>query len=264
LDHVESMGEGSQAVLAKDESTLVSEAKSGNFSAFEELVNRYEKKIYRLGLNVTGNPEDAEEVLQETFLKAFQHLANFREDSRFYTWIVRIAVNEGLMKLRKRRSDKSVPIADDVDEKGSVIPREFADWRPNPEEQLAQSELESILSNAARSLPPTFVQPSAAPRGVAPRRASTCTRWGPVRSGTTVAVNRPLPVDRKSSWCASAPGPEIVPSTPASAIGTKAWSRATTSTLKGTPGPASSENASTTGSGASEESQRSAWRQNVS
>ena len=156
MDHVESMGEGSQAVLAKDESTLVSEAKSGNFSAFEELVNRYEKKIYRLGLNVTGNPEDAEEVLQETFLKAFQHLANFREDSRFYTWIVRIAVNEGLMKLRKRRSDKSVPIADDVDEKGSVIPREFADWRPNPEEQLAQSELESILSNAARSLPPTF------------------------------------------------------------------------------------------------------------
>jgi RNA polymerase sigma-70 factor, ECF subfamily len=150
------MREGPQTVLAKDESTLVSEAKAGNFAAFEELVNRYEKKIYRLGLNVTGNPEDAEEVLQETFLKAFQHLANFREDSRFYTWIVRIAVNEGLMKLRKRRSDKSVPIADDVDEEGSIIPREFADWRPNPEQQLAQSELESILSNAARSLPPTF------------------------------------------------------------------------------------------------------------
>ena len=66
-------------------------------------MNRYEKKIYRLGMNITGNREDAEDVLQEAFLKAFEHLADFREDSRFYTWIVRIAVNEALMKLRKRR-----------------------------------------------------------------------------------------------------------------------------------------------------------------
>ncbi len=144
------------AVVAKDEGRLVAEAKAGNYAAFEELVNRYEKKIYRLGLNITGNPEDAEEVLQEAFLKAFEHLPEFREDSRFYTWIVRIAVNEGLMKLRKRRSDRSVPIEDSVDDEGDVMPREFADWRPNPEEQLARSELEMILSQAAHSLPPTF------------------------------------------------------------------------------------------------------------
>lgn len=150
------MSDTSQAALAKSESALVSEAKAGSYAAFEELVNRYEKKIFRLGLNITGSPEDAEDVLQETFLKAFEHLANFREDSRFYTWIVRIAVNEGLMKLRKRRSDKSVPMEDSVDEEGSVMPREFGDWRPNPEEQLAQSELAEILNNAAQSLPPTF------------------------------------------------------------------------------------------------------------
>ena len=87
--------------LVKDESVLVTEAKAGSYEAFEELVNRYEKKIYRLGLNLTGNPEDAEDMLQETFLKAYEHLPNFREDSRFYTWIVRIAINQGLMKLRK-------------------------------------------------------------------------------------------------------------------------------------------------------------------
>jgi RNA polymerase sigma-70 factor, ECF subfamily len=150
------MSDSTRAALAKDESVLVAEAKAGSYGAFEELVNRYEKKIYRLGLNVTGNPEDAEEVLQETFLKAFAHLGDFREDSRFYTWIVRIAVNEGLMKLRKRRSDRSVPIEDSVDDDGSVMPREFADWRPNPEQILAQSELESVLKNAASSLPPTF------------------------------------------------------------------------------------------------------------
>src|SRR5512141_97266 len=147
------MSDNPQASVAKDEFVLVAEAKAGSYAAFEELVSRYEKKIYRLGINLTGNPEDAEDVLQETFLKAFQHLPDFREDSRFYTWIVRIAVNEGLMKLRKRRSDKSVPMEDTVDEEGSVMPREVADWRPNPEQQLAQAELDTILNDAARSLP---------------------------------------------------------------------------------------------------------------
>ena len=145
-----------QTGAINDESVLVAEAKAGNYAAFEELVNRYEKKIYRLGLNVTGNPEDAEDMLQETFLKAFEHLQDFREDSRFYTWIVRIAINKGLMKLRKRRSSKEVQMEDTSNDDGEVIPRDFADWRPNPEEELERTELEEILQNAARSLPMTF------------------------------------------------------------------------------------------------------------
>jgi RNA polymerase sigma-70 factor (ECF subfamily) len=143
----------SQATLGKDDLALVAEAKAGSYAAFEELVNRYEKKIYRLGLNLTGNPEDAEDMLQEAFLKAFEHLPEFREDSRFYTWLVRIAINEGLMKLRKRRSDRSVPIEDAVGEEGEAVPREFTDWKPNPEEIYAQTEIEAILQNAAGSLP---------------------------------------------------------------------------------------------------------------
>jgi RNA polymerase sigma-70 factor (ECF subfamily) len=150
------MTESSQVVPRKDDSVLVTEAKAGNYAAFEELVNRYEKKIYRLGLNLTGNPEDAEDVLQEAFLKAFEHLPEFREDARFYTWLVRIAINEALMKLRKRRSDKSVPIEDAVGEEGEIIPREFTDWKPNPEQLYAQGEMETILQNAAQGLPPGF------------------------------------------------------------------------------------------------------------
>lgn len=142
--------------LAKDEAVLVAEAKAGSYEAFEDLVNRYEKKIYRLGLNLTGNPEDAEDMLQETFLKAFEHLSDFREDSRFYTWIVRIAINQGLMKLRKRRGSKEVQIEDGENDDGELIPRDFADWRPNPEQELQRTELEGILQNAARSLPMTF------------------------------------------------------------------------------------------------------------
>ena len=150
------MAEPSSASVSRDEANLVSEAKAGNYGAFEELVNRYEKKIYRLGMNITGNREDAEDVLQDAFLKAFEHLPDFREDSRFYTWIVRIAVNEALMKLRKRRSSREVPMDDSEDDNGEVLVREVADWKPNPEQQLAQSELERILQDAVNSLSPGF------------------------------------------------------------------------------------------------------------
>jgi RNA polymerase sigma-70 factor (ECF subfamily) len=144
----------SSQVVCKDDSALVSEAKAGSYAAFEELVSRYERKIYRLGLNLTGNPQDAEDVLQEAFLKAFEHLPEFRADSRFYTWLVRIAINEGLMKLRKRRSDRSVPLEDTVGEEGEIMPRELTDWKPNPEQVYAQAEIEAILQNAAASLAP--------------------------------------------------------------------------------------------------------------
>jgi len=145
--------EGPPIGQTDEEADVIAAAKAGNFQAFEELVNRSEKRIYRLGLSITGSPEDAEDVLQETFLKAFGHLGDFREDSRFHTWLVRIAINEGLMKLRKRRSDKSVPMQDTVSDKGEVLPREFADWRPNPEQIFEQTELRTILTCAMQMLP---------------------------------------------------------------------------------------------------------------
>ena len=150
------MAESRETAVVKDDLALVAEAKAGSYEAFEELVNRYENKIYRLGVNLTGNSEDAEDVLQEAFLKAFQHLAEFREDSRFYTWLVRIAVNEALMKLRKIRSNRTVPLEDEIGEDGDPIPRELADWKPNPEQIFAQEEIESILREAAQKLPASY------------------------------------------------------------------------------------------------------------
>ncbi len=88
----------SPAPPTNDEGTLVDRARSGDAAAFTELVNRYERKIYRLAKHITQNDEDAEDVLQEAFLKAYEHLDTFKGDSKFYTWIVRIAVNEALMK----------------------------------------------------------------------------------------------------------------------------------------------------------------------
>src|SRR5947209_17718703 len=98
-----------------DELPLIEAAKAGDAEAFSELVSRYERKIFRLAKNITQNDEDAEDVLQDAFLKAYEHLDEFQGNSKFYTWIVRIAVNESLMKLRKRKSDKTVPLDEPVE-----------------------------------------------------------------------------------------------------------------------------------------------------
>ena len=98
-----------------DESVLVAQSREGDTRAFGELVRRYEGKIFRLAQHVTQNREDAEDVLQETFMKAYEHLDQFKGDSKFYTWIVRIAVNQALMKLRRRKTDKSVSLDEQID-----------------------------------------------------------------------------------------------------------------------------------------------------
>ena len=85
-------------LAGSDETTLVAQARQSDAMAFSELVRRYENKIFRLALHITQNREDAEDVLQEAFLKAYEHLDQFQGNSKFYTWIVRIAVNQALMK----------------------------------------------------------------------------------------------------------------------------------------------------------------------
>jgi RNA polymerase sigma-70 factor (ECF subfamily) len=139
-----------------DESALVARAKAGDASAFSELVSHYERKIYRLAKNITRHDEDAEDVLQEAFLKAYEHLDRFEGNSKFYTWLVRIAVNEALMKLRKRKSDKTVPLDEPVDLGEEVMQREIAVWDDNPEQQYSGEEMKKILDDALESLKPDF------------------------------------------------------------------------------------------------------------
>ena len=112
----------------------------GDISAFETLVSRYEHKIFRLTQNITQNREDAEDAMQEAFLKAYEHLGEFQGNSRFYTWLVRIAVNQALMKLRKRRPNQ-VSLDEEVDTGEDMVPREVEDWGPSPEERYEQTEL---------------------------------------------------------------------------------------------------------------------------
>jgi len=139
-----------------DDAALVRLAQEGDSEAFAELVARYENSIFRLARNITQNAEDAEDVLQETFLKAFEHLEEFRGDSKFYTWLVRIAVNQALMKLRKRKSDRSVSLDETFDTGEDTLVREIAVWAEDPERLYSQEELRQILASAIESLPPIF------------------------------------------------------------------------------------------------------------
>ena len=138
------------------ELALVQAAKKGDLEAFSELVRRYDRNIFRIAQHITHNEEDAQDVVQDAFLKAYQNLEQFQGNSKFYTWLVRIAVNEALMKLRRRRSDKTVSIDEDVETEEGSMPREVADWSPNPEQLYGQSELSDILKKTIQGLPPGF------------------------------------------------------------------------------------------------------------
>ena len=135
---------------------LVERARSGDSTAFEQLVRQYDRQIFRVAQHITQNREDAEDITQDTFFKAFQKLDQFQGNSKFSTWLVRIAVNESLMRLRKRKTSKTVSMDQDVQTEEGSIPRDFAEWRPNPEQLYGNSELSDILRKTIQGLPPGF------------------------------------------------------------------------------------------------------------
>jgi RNA polymerase sigma-70 factor (ECF subfamily) len=139
-----------------EELALVQAAKGGDVGAFEELVRRYDRNVFRIAQHITQNREDAEDVVQDAFLKAYRNLEGFQGQSKFYTWLVRIAVNEALMKLRKRRPERTVSLDEDIKTEDDSLPREVADWSPNPEQQYSQAELRDILNRTIQGLPSGF------------------------------------------------------------------------------------------------------------
>jgi RNA polymerase sigma-70 factor (ECF subfamily) len=146
----------SASTEAFDETGLVSRAREGDAEAFSELTNRYARNIFRLANHITQSQEDAEDVLQETFLNAYEHLKDFQGNSKFYTWLVRIAVNQALMKLRKRKSDRTVSLDQGYDTGEETVAREIAAWDENPEQRYSRDEIREILNEAIESLPDIF------------------------------------------------------------------------------------------------------------
>jgi len=144
-------------MLVSDE-ILVKKSQKGDYPSFEELVKRYEKKIYNLAYRIMGNREDASDVLQETFLQAFKKLAGFKGKAKFSTWLYRIAVNICLM--RKRKGKKMETVSLDVPiltKKEDEIKRELRDdWSKSPLATLENKEVKNNLSRAIDSLPEEY------------------------------------------------------------------------------------------------------------
>ncbi len=133
---------------------LVRRAQADDDRAFGELVSRYESKVFSLALKMLRNPEDAEDVLQDTFLRAYRGIKSFQGASTFSTWIYRITANSALMRLRK----KQLPIVSIEDQEEKETPVNVVDWTPGPVEQLLSSELRQVMGEAIEALPPEFRQ----------------------------------------------------------------------------------------------------------
>ena len=132
---------------ARDDLDLVHASQNGDVDAFEQLVKRYDCRLLRIAQSVTHNREDSQDAVQEAFFKAYQHLAEFREDSQFATWLIRITVNQSLMTLRKHRAVREVSQDEDFTSSFSVLklpqvqPRTICHGPPSCEEETRQAKL---------------------------------------------------------------------------------------------------------------------------
>jgi RNA polymerase sigma-70 factor, ECF subfamily len=135
------------------EHSLIRRVLDGDTDAFYELVRPYERAVFLAAVSLVKNDADAEEVAQEAILKAFKSLSRFRQEAKFSTWLIQIAINESKMKLRKDRRHlyESIEEGQRSDD-GDYVPRDFADWREIPSEALEQKELRDALTKALNSL----------------------------------------------------------------------------------------------------------------
>lgn len=140
-----------KAAPDEDDFQLVERVLAGDRRAFESLVRRHERRVFRVTLAVLGNVEDAEEAMQDTFVKAFRHLDQFRKESRFSTWLTRIAINEAIQKRNTRKN--LVPLADADTATPEFTPRRYEPWETNPERLFGKQEIHRFVEGAIQSLP---------------------------------------------------------------------------------------------------------------
>jgi len=139
-----------------DDLPLLDYVAAGDSQAFEELVQRHKHLAYRVAMVITGNQQDAEEAMQDTFLKVYTHLGEFQRASKFRTWLTRIAINEALLKRRRQRKTESLDELLQTEE--GVLPKQLQDWRDDPESIYSKEQMKEIVEKAIHSLPPMYRQ----------------------------------------------------------------------------------------------------------
>jgi RNA polymerase sigma-70 factor, ECF subfamily len=140
-----------ESVTADPDAEFVARVKAGDTDAFEELVRRHGRRVYRSLIGILGSAEEAEDALQDAFLKAFQHLPEFEGRSRFSTWLVRIALNTGLQRLRGRKDFETL-----AEDSGEFRPRRIQAWTENPEDLYSREELRRLVETEVMKLPAKY------------------------------------------------------------------------------------------------------------
>jgi RNA polymerase sigma-70 factor (ECF subfamily) len=145
-----------QTTSVQDDRELLARAQAGDMSAFESLVSRHEEKVYGLALRMTRSEADAAEITQDTFLSAYQHLAEFRGESAFGSWVHRIAANNALMRLRRQKvldivSDEVA--GPEFTDRGSLAEGPDSDWSKRADDKVLDDELGRAIQAATDALP---------------------------------------------------------------------------------------------------------------
>jgi RNA polymerase sigma-70 factor (ECF subfamily) len=143
-----------EAAAVDPDSELVARVQTGDIGAFEELISRHSRRVYRTLLAILGNTEDAEDATQDTFLKAFQHIGKFERRSKFSTWLARIANNTAIQRLRDRVPQESIDEDPNADE--GFRPRQLRAWQDDPEQLYSHAERRELVESELMKLPPKY------------------------------------------------------------------------------------------------------------
>jgi len=152
------MGKTKKPIKRDEDYDLIQAINGGRQDLFEELVNRYEKRIFNFGMRMCGNIQDAEDMVQDTFLNIFKYLKSFRYETKFKNWVYRIASSACIKKRRKSKfaPDKELSLDELVPGKNGGMPREIPDWASVPLDQLLNEELASRIKDEILSLPDKY------------------------------------------------------------------------------------------------------------
>lgn len=141
------------AIQVDPDTELVTRVQNGDLAAFEELVNRHSRRVYRMLVATIGDPEEAQDATQETFLKAFEHIGRFERRSKFCTWLLSIASNNALQRFRERRPLERL---DDLNDEGECRPRQVTAWQADPEELYSLAERRRLVENGLMKIPSKY------------------------------------------------------------------------------------------------------------
>jgi RNA polymerase sigma-70 factor (ECF subfamily) len=140
----------------RDEQQMIAAILAGDTQLYHQLIRPYERSVYLMAVSYMKNEADAEDVSQEAFLKAFHHLASFRSESKFSTWLVGIALNEARSRLRRDGVLRMDSLDDTTEDGGHISPAILRDWREVPSEALERKEVRQMLQKAITGLPEKY------------------------------------------------------------------------------------------------------------